>query len=142
MSFLSTIESIWQKDETWVINFFATLKHDIIILETDLSNALTWMAGHAQEIATDVQGVLGVIASLGLTISPPVAAAIAAANAAVAAVNAVAAAVNQAKVQGTGATATIAQAGVAAYQSVKSAQAITAAAQSHVAGSGTTVTAP
>jgi hypothetical protein len=138
MSFLSNIEALWQKDEAWVVSFFAKVKQDVVIVEGDLMTALNWLAAHAQQINTDLQGLLGVVSALGLTISPPVAAAVTAANVGVAAINAVVAAVNQAKANGQSAGSTIAAAGVAAYQQLKTTQSTLAAAQSHVAASGTT----
>src|SRR6266550_578808 len=101
MSFLTSIEAIWQKDETWIINFLGQLKKDVAIVEADLLVALSWMSAHGSEIAADVTGVIGVAASLGLGLPAPVVLAVNILNTAVAAVNAAAAAAQRAKTSGT-----------------------------------------
>jgi hypothetical protein len=121
---LATIESIWQKDEQWVITTLVRIRQGAQIFESDLKQALTWITAHAQEITSDIQSVVGIIQTSGLVITPTIQKAITDANAAVTAVNAIAASVNSGH--------NVAQTLVAGYQATKQAQISTATAQSAV----------
>lgn len=142
MSFLSNLEDMFQKDEAWVINFFATLKKDVQIVEADAVSAMAWMSAHGSEIAADVTSLIAVAAKLGLGLPPPVSAALTGLNIAVALVNQAAAATAAAKASGatdTSALVAAAQAGVQAYNQLKAAQVLVATAQASVAtGTATT----
>jgi len=136
MSFLSNLEALWQKDEAWVINFFATLKKDAAIVEADAVAAMAWLSAHGSEIAADVTALVAVAAKLGLGLPPPVSAALTGLNLAVALVNQAASAAAAAKASGsTDTTALVqaAQAGVQAYNQLKAAQVLTSTAQAAVA---------
>lgn len=136
MSFLSNIEAIFQKDETWVIGFFATLKKDVQIVEADAVAAMSWLSAHGAEITADLTGLIALAARLGLGLPPPVSAALAGLNVAVALVNQAANAVQTAKASGatdTTALVNAATAGVAAYNQLKAAQVLVANAQAGVA---------
>ncbi len=137
MSFLSNVEAIWQKDETWVIQFFATVKKDIAIAEADALIAINWLSAHGTEIASDVVGVVGIAAAVGLGIPAPVALAVSLLNSATAAVNMAAAAAQAVKASGGSDLTAVIVAGSTAYQKLKEAQVATAQAQAHVASGGT-----
>lgn len=138
MSFLSAVEAIWQKDETWVINFFATVKKDVAVAEADALVAINWLAAHATEIASDITGVVGIAAALGLGIPPPVGLALSLLNGVTAAVNAAASAAQSAKASGSNDLTAVVDAGLVGYQKLKALQAQTAVAQAHVASGGAT----
>lgn len=136
MSFLSNIETIFQKDETWVIQFFATLKKDVQIVEADAVAAMSWLSAHGAEITADLTSLIALAAKLGFGLPPPISAALTGLNIAVALVNQAAAAAGTAKAAGaTDATALVnaATAGVAAYNQLKAAQVLVSNAQASVA---------
>ena len=136
MSFLTDIEALWQKDETWVINFFATLKHDVAIVEADAVASLSWLSAHGAEISADLTGLIALAAKLGLGLPPPVSIALQGLNLAIALVNKAASAVAAAKASGATDTlslAAAAQAGVQAYNQLKAAQVLVSTAQAGVA---------
>jgi hypothetical protein len=101
---LATIESIWQKDEQWVISTLVRIRQGAQVFESDLKQALTWITAHAQEITSDIQSVVGIIQTSGLVITP--------------------ASVNSGQ--------NVAQTLIAGYQATKQAQISTATAQSAV----------
>lgn len=133
MSFFHNPSFYVQTAEADIVKFFATLKADVAVIEQDFLNVLQWLEAHGQEIATDVAGLLGIIAAAGVGIPVPVLTAATALNTAVSAVNAaIAAQQQQASSGGTTGQQAIAAA-AAAYQSLKNAQVSTAQAQAHVA---------
>jgi len=96
-SILSAIESIWQKDEAFVLNTIIKIKSGAAVAITDLHLCLTWVAAHAAEITSDVQAVLGIVQQVqaaGIKLPPQTQVAIDAANTAMNAINAYAAAAN------------------------------------------------
>lgn len=91
MSILSNIEAIWQKDETWVLNFIQQAKAGFTVLENDLKSFWTWLAAHAGEISQDAQAVTAAVSTLkaaGMPVPTQVASAVHAMNSAVAGLNA------------------------------------------------------
>lgn len=135
MSVLSNLETQLGIVETDVVNFFHTAEADIEAAATWLdTKALPWLGAHAQEIAADITGAIGII---GVATGTPLPAAAIAAQAAInLAANAVNAAVqaqqNSAASGGTSIQQAVA-AGGAAYQALKSAQASGAVLQAQVA---------
>jgi hypothetical protein len=139
MSFLTNLEALFQKDETWVINFFATLKRDEAIVEADAVAAFAWMSAHGSEIAADLTALVALAAKLGLGLPPPISAALAGLNIAVALVNQAASAAVAAKASGstdTNALVAAAVAGTQAYNQLKAAEVLVSTAQAGVATSG------
>ncbi len=137
MSFFATslaqFEDQLKTDETWVINFFATVKADIAIAEQDIIKALAWISAHGTEIATDIAGILTIVAAAGIGVPAPILIAANALNAANKAVQAALAAQQASRAAGGSDLAQVAAAGGAAYQSIKQAQVSTSQAQAHVA---------
>lgn len=91
MSILSNIEAIWQKDETWVLNFILELKTGFDAAESDLKAFWTWLAAHAGEISQDAQAVAGAVMTLkaaGIAVPSAVNRAVDAMNVAVSGLNA------------------------------------------------------
>jgi hypothetical protein len=144
MSVLSDLEAKLGIVETDVVKFFSTtlptfekeVVADVQSIAQKFDSALQWMGAHGQEIASDVAGVLGVVAAAGIGIPAPVLAAAGALNTAVSLVNTALAAQQQAAATGGTALQQAVAAGSAAYQSLKTAQSATAAAQSTVAAGG------
>jgi hypothetical protein len=147
MSFLSDFEKEAGIVETDVVNFFATtlpnFEHKV---ESEIQTAATWfdtkalpwMAAHGQEISQDIVGVIGVAgtiaAAAGTGLPVPVMAAAAAFNTANSLVQQALAAQQQSASQGGSAVQQTIQAGLAAYQGLKTAQKATASALSVAAG--------
>jgi phage-related protein len=129
MSTLSDVEAKLGIIETDVVKFFSTtlpafeqkIVTDVQAVAQVFDNVLQWIGAHGQEIATDVAGLVGVVAAAGIGIPAPVLAASTALNTAVSLVD-TAIAAQQA-----------AAAGSAAYQSLKTAQIATSTAQATVA---------
>jgi len=141
MSVLSDLEAKLGIVETDVVNFFSTtlpnweksIAAGINKLAADFDDVLQWLGAHGQEIATDVAGIVGIVAAAGVGIPAPVLAASTALNAAVSAVNtAIAAQQASAAAGGSNLQQAIA-AGQAGYVALKTAQQATAAAQATVA---------
>ncbi len=138
MRLLSDVEAKIGIVETGVVNFFSTtlpkletwVETEIEGIAGEFDNVLIWLGAHGQEIATDVEGVLGVAAAINPAISPAVLAAQAALNVAVGLVNAAVAARQASAASGGTNLQQAVAAGGAAYQALKSAQASTAVAQS------------
>ncbi len=133
MSWLTDVEAQIGKDEVWVINFFATLKHDVEVVEQDILDVLKWLGAHGSEIAGDVAGILGIIAAAGVGLPAPVLIAAQALNSAVSAVNAAIAAQQMKASQGGGTGDQVVAAASAGYQALKNAQIATSQAQQAVA---------
>lgn len=141
MSTLSNIENAIGVVETDVVSFFSTtlpaleqkIAADINIIAQDFDNVLQWVGAHGQEIATDVAGLLGIVAAAGIGVPAPVLAAATALNTAVSLVNTAVAAQQQAAATGSTALQQAIAAGSAAYQAVKTAQIATSQAQQQVA---------
>jgi hypothetical protein len=141
MSVLSDIEAKLGIVETDIVQFFSVtlpaieqkVVTDVEAVAQKFDNALQWMGAHGQEIATDVTGVLGVVAAAGVGIPAPVLAAAGALNTAVALVNQAVAAQQQSQAAGGTSLQQAVAAGSAAYASLKTAQSATAVAQSIVA---------
>lgn len=133
MSFFNNPSFYIQTAEADIVKFFATIKADVQIVEQDFLNVLQWLGAHGQEIATDVAGLIGIVAAAGVGIPAPVLGAATALNTAVSAVNAAIAAQQQQAAAGGGVGQQAISAASAAYQSLKNAQISTAQAQAHVA---------
>lgn len=135
MSALSNLETELGIIETDVVNFFHKAVADVEAAATWLdTKALPWLGAHAQEIAADVTGAIGIIGAVSGTPLP--AAAIAAQGAidlAASLVDKAVAAQQAAAAQGASAIQQAVAAGGAAYQGLKSAQASAAVLQSQVA---------
>lgn len=128
MSILSNIEAIWQKDETWIMNFILEVKQGAKVIETDLKAFWTWLAAHAGEITQDAQAVAGAVNTLnaaGIVIPSSVGTAVNAMNVAVAALNG---AVTAAAVPNANTVNVL----VSAYSAAKSAEAAHAQAASAI----------
>ena len=122
MNILAAIESIIETTEADVLATLVKVKAGILLAETDIKDALNWVAANAPQIASDVAAVENLVTQVGIT-SPSVQKAIADANTAVNAINAVAASAK--------AGASSAESIIAGYVAVKSAT--TAAAQASLA---------
>lgn len=135
MSVLSTLETDLGIVETDVVNFFHTVPADVEAAATWFdTKALPWLSAHGQEIAQDVEGLIGIVSAVaGVPVPASVLAAQAALNLAVNSVNAAVAAQQASVAQGGTAIQQAIAAGGAAYQQLKSAQASTAVAQASVA---------
>jgi hypothetical protein len=134
VSVLSDLEAKLGIVETDVVNFFATAKADIAAAATWLvTKALPWMEAHGQEIATDVTGLVGVVAAAGVGVPAPVLAASVALNEGVALVNDAISAAQQSAATGGSSVQQAVAAGAAAYAGLKTAQGATAVAQSAIA---------
>jgi hypothetical protein len=91
MSVLSNIESIWQKDETWVLGFIQTIKTGVVAAENDMLAFWTWLSAHAGEISQDALAITGAVNTLqaaGVPVPQGVYTAMSAMNAAVSGLNA------------------------------------------------------
>lgn len=142
MSVLSNLEKDLGVIETDVVNFFSvTLPNIEHKIESELQTAATffvtkalpWMEAHGQEIATDLTGVVGIVAAAGVGIPAPVLAASVVLNKGVSLVNDAIAAAQQAAAGGASAIGEAIAAGGAAYAGLKTAQVATSQAQAHVA---------
>lgn len=120
MSFIDTLKSFIVTTESDVVSVIAKIKTEAEVFESEVNNALHWIASNAPTIVADIQSVIGVAETVGVAANPEVAAAITAANIAVTALNAFAAASNS------GTTNT--QAVLAGYVAVKQAQSAAASA--------------
>lgn len=126
MSFdFSTLKNWLMETETDVLNVIATIKADLAVAESDIDAALHWIASNAPTITSDIQQVVGVAQTIGLTTNPEFAAAVAGANVAVAALNAFANAANSGQSN--------TQAVLAGYTAVKTAQSSAALAAAALA---------
>lgn len=116
--------------EQGVVNFFVEteqkveaivvqVKQDVAVVETDLVNAVAWVANNAPAIASNLEAAVAIIEEIGVAANPGVAAAIQAANVAVAGLNAFAAAAKNPTQ--TGALAQAVVDGYAAYQAAQGA---------------------
>ncbi len=146
--------SFWASLEQGIAHAFSTTEADVIaivkdvisgveVAASDIDKALQWVAGHAPAIAANVQGVtslLSTVATVAAPLAPAVSAeidgAVAAANLAVEGLNAVASSI---KTSGGGTVATDANAVLAGYHAVKTAQAASAKAAAAVVAAGATV---
>jgi hypothetical protein len=126
---LSTLENWISETEADVLVVIADIKQGIVVLESDINAALTWIANNAPAIASDIQEVLGIVETIGVGTNPEVAAAVTAANAAVSALNAFA----NAKNSGATNTASV----LAGYTAVQQAQAAVATAKAAVVSAPT-----
>jgi len=150
MSTLTNIENTLGIVETDVVNFFSTtlpkieseVATAINTVAQDFDNVLQWLGAHGQEIASDVAGLLGIVAAAGVGIPAPVLAAAAALNTAVGLVNTAVAAQQQSASSGGTALQQAVSAGSAAYQSLKTAQIATSQAQQTVAKPATASATP
>ncbi|MCW2317108.1 hypothetical protein M2322_002662 [Rhodoblastus acidophilus] len=127
MSFLSKVESFFVTTEADVVTILAKVKQAVQVAEHDIATGLQWIAGHAPQIAADLQQAESIIVTLGVANDPRVAAAITAANLAVAGINKVAADVKAGQ--------TTVQTLVDGYAAYKQAQASAALASSAAAAS-------
>ena len=123
MSFFTKISNWFRTTEADVVKIVIAINKDVAVAEKDINTASKWIASNAPKIANEIQVVLGLVTSLGVTANPEVAAAVVAANVAVAALN------NYATLTNNGANNTTAtQAVVDGYIAVKQAQASVASA--------------
>lgn len=120
MSFIDTLKSWIVTSEADVVAIIAKIKTEEAVVESEINNALHWIASNTPTIVADLQSVVGIAETVGIAANPQVAAAITAANVAVNALNAFAAASNS------GSSNT--QAVLAGYVAVKQAQAAAASA--------------
>lgn len=147
--------SFWAKLEQGVSNVFFTTEADVIaivkdviagveVAASDIDKALQWVGGHAPAIAANVNAVtslLSTVATAAAPLAPAVSAeidgAVAAADLAVKGLDAVASSI---KTSGGGTVATDANAVLAGYHAVKTAQAASAKAAAAVVAAGVTAT--
>lgn len=98
MSFLSTIESLWAKDEAWILNFLIGLKQSNDLILADIQSFWAWIAGHSADITTNATMVANVVqaafVAAGKPVPPAALAAIQGMNQALAGLNAAVAASN------------------------------------------------
>lgn len=125
MTVIDNLENFFEETEADVLKVIVAIKQEAEIFASDLSSALKWVASQAPAIATEVEGVLGIVTELGIGSNPTIAAAVTAANVAVTALNAFATASNS----GAGTV----QAVVDGYVAVKQAQAASASATAAIA---------
>jgi len=130
----TTLENWLSETEADVLAVIAEIKQELVVAESDISAALTWIANNAPTIASDIEEVLGIVTTIGLGANPEVAAAVTAANVAVTALNAFA----NAKASGASDTSSV----LAGYTAVQQAQAAVANAKAAVVSAPTVPTAP
>ncbi len=126
---MSTLTQDFQAFENWVVNFFATLKADVAIVETDIIKVAQFLQAHSGQIASGIMGIVAVVAAAGVGIPAPVLLAAQSLTTAAQIVNDAVAAQQAAAAAGKGVgdqTVTLLATG---YQSLKSAQQHLAAAQ-------------
>lgn len=135
MSALSNLETELGIVETDVVNFFHTVEADIEAAANWLdTKALPWLGAHAQEIAADITGAIGIIGTVSGTPLPAVAiAAQGAIDLAANLVDKAVAAQQASKASGGTSIQQAVSAGSAAYQALKSAQSSAAVLQAQVA---------
>jgi len=129
MSFLSSVEAIFETTEADVVAIIAKVKQGAAVAEAEIAAALKWIAANAPSIMADIQTVVSLVEQAGI-LTPSVQASINAANVAVAALNVFAANVKAGNSN--------AQAVVAGYVAAKQA----AAAASTAAAVAATAAAP
>jgi hypothetical protein len=91
MSFLTHIENFFSVVEADVVAVVTKIRQGFAVAETDIANAMKWIAGEIPNVVTVIQtaeSIAGTTAGLIPAIAPEVEAAIAAANVAVAGLNA------------------------------------------------------
>lgn len=129
MTFFTTIESLWQKNETFVLGVIVNIKGGVAVLEKDISAANVWIISHAVTITADIESIIGIVqaaTAAGIVLPSGISAAVATANEAVAALNAYAAAA--------GSGTNTANALIAGYTAAKQASAAHSAAALALAG--------
>lgn len=134
-NFATLLQTDLQAAENWVVNFFATLKTDVAILEQDIIYLGQFLQAHGTQIATGVTGVLTAVAAAGIGIPAPILAAASALTAASNVVNQAVAAQQASAASGAGVGTQTAILLGSAYQNLKT-------ASSNLAQAQATVTAP
>lgn len=119
-SFTTALWNFIDETESDVLVIIQDIKAGAAVVESDITNALHWIASNTPAIAADIEEVVSIVTAIGVTSNPEVAAAVTAANVAVTALNAFATANN--------AGADNAQSVLAGYVAVKQAQAAVASA--------------
>lgn len=119
-NFTTALWNFIDETESDVLTIIQDIKAGLAIAESDITNALHWIASNTPAIASDIEEVLSIVTTIGVASNPEVAIAITAANTAVTALNAFAAANN--------AGASNTQSVLAGYVAVKQAQAAVATA--------------
>lgn len=129
VSILSSIESLWQKNETFVLGIIVNIKSGVAVLEKDIAAANVWIVSHATTITADIESIVGIVqaaTAAGIKLPSGVSAAVQTANEAVAALNAYATAA--------GSGTNTANALIAGYTAAKQASAAHSAAALALAG--------
>lgn len=129
MTFFTTIESLWQKNETFVLGVIVNIKGGVAVLEKDIAAANVWIVSHAVTVTADIESIIGIVqaaTAAGIVLPSGISAAVATANEAVAALNAYAAAA--------GSGTNTANALIAGYTAAKQASAAHSAAALALAG--------
>jgi len=132
MSFLDSLRNFVSETEADVLKIVILIKTDAEVLEKDIANVLHWVASNTPAIAADIEKVVSIIETVGLSANPEVGAAISAANLAVQGLNAFAAASNAGNAS--------VDAVLAGYTAVKQAQAAVASAAAITVATPTTST--
>jgi len=131
---MMTLQQDFQAVENWVVNFFATLKHDVEVVEQDVIKVAQFLQAHGSQIATGVVGVVTAVAAAGVGIPAPILLAAQSLTTAASIVNQAVAAQQMAAAAGKGVgeqTVTLLATG---YQHLKEAQSHLANGQSSASG--------
>ena len=129
---MSTLTQDFQAVENWVVNFFATLKHDVQVVEEDIIKVAQFLQAHSGQIASGIMGIVAVVAAAGVGIPEPILLAAQSLTTAASIVNQAVAAQQMAAAAGAGVgdqTVTLLATG---YQALKTAQQHLAAAQATI----------
>ena len=132
-SFALLLQTDFQAAENWVVNFFATVKADVQVVEQDIINVAQFLSAHAPQIVSGVSGVLTAVAAAGVGIPPAVLVAAQGLTAAASAVNQAVAAQQAASAAGQGTGAQTVALLATAYQGLKGVQQSLSSGQATVA---------
>jgi len=135
---MATFQQDLQAVENRVVQFLATIKHDVEIAEQDIITTFQFLQAHSGTIAAGITGVLTAVAAAGIGIPAPVLLAAQGVNAAAQAINAAVAAQQASAASGGSTGAQTVALLSTAYQNLKSAQSGLAQGQATVAQGGTT----
>ncbi len=67
----ATLQQDFQVAENWVINFLATVKHDLDVVEEDIIKVFQFIQPYAQQVGTGILGGIAIAGALGVGIPAP-----------------------------------------------------------------------
>ncbi len=127
-----TLTQDFQAVENWVVNFFATLKADVAVVEADIIKVAQFLQAHSGQISSGIMGIVAVVAAAGVGIPAPILLAAQSLTTAASIVNQAVAAQQLAAAAGAGVGDQTVALLATGYQSLKTAQQHLAAGQAAI----------